>query len=41
MDSLSNFPEYMAAGAPVLLGVVAVIGAGLWLLTRKRPDSST
>jgi hypothetical protein len=32
VDSLSNFPEFLTAGAPILLAILAAIGAALWLL---------
>ena len=39
MDSLSNFPESVAAAAPLILAIAAIVGAGAWLLRaamRKR-----
>ena len=32
MDSLSNFPESIAIGGPLLLAAIALIGAGVWLV---------
>ena len=41
MDSLSNFPEFVAMGAPLLLAGIALIGTVVWLtrmLRRKQGD---
>jgi hypothetical protein len=31
VDSLSNFPETLAIGGPVLMAILAVIGGAAWL----------
>jgi hypothetical protein len=39
VDSLSNFPEFLAIGGPVLMAALAVIGGAVWWLKaagRKR-----
>jgi hypothetical protein len=39
VDSLSNFPEFLAVGGPILMAAIAVIGGAVWLLKaagRKR-----
>jgi hypothetical protein len=38
MDSLSNFPEYISAAAPVLVAAVVALAGAVWLLkaTRRR-----
>jgi hypothetical protein len=37
MDSLSNFPEFVSAAAPVLvLALIAIAGAVWWLKAARR-----
>jgi hypothetical protein len=38
MDSLSNFPESIAAAAPLLLAGIIVVAACLWFVRSARKD---